>query len=97
MYGWMFDLYQADTVYVWPGVIAGAQVPLSWVLTSLRSPLVQAVIERFSAWLPVWESVVYVHVYVFVPLPPSSQQVGTLPEACSSEGFLSRLFDWLLT
>ena len=52
---------------MWPGVIAGAQVPLSWVLTSLRSPLAQALIERFSAWLPVWASVVYVQLYVFVP------------------------------
>jgi len=57
----------------------------------LRSPVVRLVTLRFSAKLPVWASDVRVQVNVFVPEPPSSQQVGVLPEAVSRDGFWSRL------
>ena len=47
---------------------------------------------------PVWASVVCVQLNVFVPEPPSCQQVGVFPEAVSRDGFWSRLMtDWFAT
>src|ERR1043166_3918954 len=87
---WPGDLYHVVIVYVWPTETAGAQVPVSWTLTSFRSPFVQAVTSSFSPKLPLWASVVRVQAKVLVPYPPSSQHVGVDPLADSSEGFCSR-------
>ena len=44
---------------------------------ALRSPLVQEVMSRRSAYLPVWALVVRVQVEVLVPNPARYQQSGT--------------------
>src|SRR5690242_11030135 len=46
---------------------------------------------KFSAKLPVCASLVRVQVTVLVPEEPSSQHVGVLPDAVSSDGFCKRL------
>src|SRR6185436_16194433 len=46
--------------------------------------------SSFSPKLPEWASFVRVQANVFVPYPPSSQQVGVLPEAVSRDGFWRR-------
>ena len=60
---------------------------------ALRSPLVQLVMVRASAKLPVWASVVRVQVGVLVPKPARYQQSGTaLASASASKpGFGARL------
>src|SRR6266566_4970875 len=89
--GW-FDWYQAPTLKVLPGLTLGEQALACCEGTSLRSPLVKAVIATFSAQLPVCALAVRVQVKVFVPVPPSCQQSGVEPPvADSSEALASRL------
>src|SRR4051794_12265618 len=52
---------------------------------------------RFSPQLPVWASLTRVQVNVFVPKPPSSQQLGVLPVAVSSDGFCKRFGPFVTT
>ena len=84
MTGWAVLLYHAVTVYVRPGVASGAQVPASWVDTSLRSPLVKALTVSVSPKLPAWASLLRDQLNVLVPHPPSSQHVGVVavPASC---------------
>jgi hypothetical protein len=82
---------------VLPGFTLGEQAFACWEVTSLRSPLVYAVIVTFSPQLPLCAVDVRAHVNVLVPVPPCCQQSGVepLPVLVSRDALASMLPPWL--